>query len=56
MRLCFLLNFIVFYDIIGKRTDEMVTDWLETLNIPVITIDGRKPIKENIELILGLLR
>ncbi len=45
-----------FYDIIKKRTDETVTDWLETVNIPVITIDGRKPIEENVEIILEILK
>lgn len=45
-----------FYDIIEKRTDEVVTDWLETLNIPVIAIDGRKPIEENVDLILEILK
>ena len=41
-----------FYDIIEKRTDEVVTNWLETLNIHVITIDGRKPIEENVAYII----
>ena len=45
-----------FYDIIEKRTDEVVTDWLETLNIPVIMIDGQKPIEENVDLILEILK
>lgn len=45
-----------FYDIIEKRTDEVVTKWLKTLNIPVITIDGQKPIEENVDLILEILK
>lgn len=42
-----------FYDIIEKRTDETVTDWLETLDIPVIKVDGTKPIGENAEMVLS---
>lgn len=42
-----------FYDIIEKRTDKTVTDWLEKLDIPVIKVDGTKPIEENTEFILS---
>lgn len=45
-----------FYDMIEKRTDEIVTDWLETLDIPVIQIDGRKRPEENVKLILEVLK
>ena len=41
-----------FYDIIEKRTDETIINWLETLNIPVITVDGRKVVEENVKCIL----
>ena len=37
-----------FYDLIEKRTDKIVTDWLDTMDIPVIRVDGTKPIEENI--------
>lgn len=45
-----------FYDIIEKRTDKTVTDWLETLHIPVIQIDGRKRPEENVKFILEVLK
>ena len=44
-----------FYDIIEKRTDETIINWLETLNIPVITVDGRKVVEENVKCILEVL-
>lgn len=41
-----------FYDIIEKRTDKTITDWLETMDIPVIRVDGTKAVEENVEVIL----
>ena len=29
-----------FFDMIEKRSDKTVTDWLDTMDIPVIAIDG----------------
>lgn len=46
---------MAFYDIIEKRTDETIINWLETLNIPVITVDGRKVVEENVKCILEVL-
>ena len=40
---------------IEKRTDKTVTDWLDTMDIPVIRVDGTKPIEENIEAITDWL-
>lgn len=40
-----------FYDLIEKRTDKTVIDWLDTLDIPVIRVDGTKPIAVNVDLI-----
>jgi len=44
-----------FYDIIEKRTDKTITDWLETMDIPVIRVDGTKNTEENTEIILSEL-
>lgn len=41
-----------FYDIIEKRTDKTITDWLEVMDIPVIMVDGTKAVEVNVEIIL----
>lgn len=41
-----------FFNIVKNRTDKTVTDWLETMDIPIITVDGTKKTEENIITIL----
>lgn len=41
-----------FFNVVKKRTDKTVTDWLETLDIPIIKVDGTVPIDENINALL----
>jgi len=41
-----------FFNIVEKRSDKTVTDWLETMDIPIIEIDGTYQIEENIIAIL----
>jgi len=38
-----------FFKMAERRTERDVEDWLETLCIPVITVDGTKPIAYNVE-------
>lgn len=44
-----------FYRVAEKRTDRLVEEWLSKLDIPVIRIDGMRPIDENVDYVLGLL-
>ena len=41
-----------FFDLVKSRTDNMVEDWVQTLDCPIIRIDGTKPVEENIKLII----
>lgn len=40
-----------FYQMIAKRSEKTVTDWLAGLQILVITIDGTRPVAESVEII-----
>ena len=44
------------FSLTDGRPDTYVTDWLETVNRPVIRIDGTLPVKENIDNILSALQ
>lgn len=44
-----------FFRLIAARTDSRVTDWLEASGLPVITVDGTLPIKENVQQLLPML-
>lgn len=40
-----------FFSMVDNRPEDYPTKWLEGLEIPVITVDGTRPIEENVELI-----
>ncbi len=40
-----------FFDHICKRPEDHVTRWLETVDIPVLRVDGTLPVEENIVII-----
>ncbi|MBQ8404388.1 MAG: AAA family ATPase [Clostridia bacterium] len=40
-----------FFDMVEKRSDKDVIEWLDSVNIPVIQVDGTKTAEENIEII-----
>ena len=44
-----------FLDMVKKRSDTTVTDWLDTMDIPIITVDGTQPIEENVAEIVNKL-
>ena len=44
-----------FFDMIEKRSDKTVTDWLDTMDIPIITVDGTQAIEESIAQIIKKL-
>ena len=43
------------YALTDSRPDDYVTRWLDTVQCPVIRIDGTLPVKENLEKLLILL-
>lgn len=40
-----------FFDLISARPEDYATRWLEGVDIPVLRVDGAKPVEENIALI-----
>ena len=44
-----------FFSYAEKRTPDKIENWLKTLSCKVISLDGAKPIQENVELIISLL-
>lgn len=45
-----------FFDMVEKRSDQTVTDWLEALSIPVIEVDGTRTAEESVDIILTRLK
>ncbi|MBE5810808.1 MAG: hypothetical protein E7318_07740 [Clostridiales bacterium] len=45
-----------FYDLIAARPEDYATRWLDTVDIPVLRVDGTRPVGENIALITDWLR
>lgn len=44
-----------FFDMIEKRSDKTVTDWLDTIDIPIITVDGTQDTKDIVAEIISKL-
>ncbi len=44
-----------FFDLVEKRSEKSITDWLEALDIPIIKVDGTERIEENIDTIFNLI-
>ena len=40
-----------FFDLVKSRAENTVEKWIQSLNCPIIRIDGTKPIEENITLV-----
>ena len=43
------------FSIMDNRPDTYVTDWLETLDFPVIRIDGTLPVEKNVNYLVSVL-
>lgn len=41
-----------FFDFAESRTEDIVEEWIQSLDCPIIRADGTKPIEENINLII----
>ena len=45
-----------FFDLVESRAENTVEKWIQSLNCPIIRIDGTKPIEENINLIIEQIK
>ena len=45
-----------FYDLIAARPEDYATRWLDRVDIPVLRVDGTRPVGENVALITEWLR
>ncbi len=41
-----------FFQMVDSREDDYVETWLQTVNCPIIRVDGTKPIEDNVEYII----
>ena len=44
-----------FFSLVSSRSEDYVTNWLQTIDCPVTCIDGTRPVKENIDYLLSIL-
>ena len=44
-----------FFDMVQKRTDEPILQWLSSMRIPVIRMNGLLPVEENLQRLLAQL-
>ncbi len=44
------------FSIVDCRPDDYVTSWLETVDCPVIRVDGTLPIERNVEYLMAIIR
>lgn len=44
-----------FIDMVNNRSDNYTLDWLNNVNIPIVKVDGTKPIDENVLIIQNKL-
>lgn len=42
-----------FFDFVKSRAENSVEEWVQTMNRPIIRIDGTRPIEESVKLIIG---
>ena len=38
-----------FYDLIAARPEDYATRWLDRVDIPVLHVDGTRPVQENVQ-------
>ncbi|MGN0448604.1 MAG: AAA family ATPase [Acutalibacteraceae bacterium] len=44
-----------FLDMVESRPENDVSEWLKTIAVPVISIDGTKPVYENVKIVLDII-
>ena len=45
-----------FFEFVKSRNEKTVEKWIKTLNCPVIKLDGAKPIEENVNTIIDMVK
>ena len=45
-----------FFAFAASRSETLVEDWLESLNCPVLRVDGTKAIAQNVDFIVGQIQ
>ena len=45
-----------FYDLVAARPEDYATRWLDAVNIPVLRVDGTRPVGENVRAMTEWLR
>lgn len=45
-----------FFNLVKSRAENTVEEWVQTLDCPVIRVDGTKPIEENVKFIIERVR
>ncbi|MCH5273454.1 MAG: AAA family ATPase [Lachnospiraceae bacterium] len=45
-----------FFDLVKSRTESTVEEWVQSLNCPVIRVNGTKPVEENIKFIIEQMK
>ena len=45
-----------FYDLVAARPEDYATRWLDTVDIPVLRVDGTRPVGENVRAMTEWLR
>ena len=41
-----------FFDLVESKAEDTAEKWVQSLNCPIIRVDGTKPIEKNINLIM----
>ncbi len=44
-----------FFDMVEKRSEKDVIEWLNSVDVPIIRVDGNQPIERNVQIIKALL-
>ena len=44
-----------FFDMVEKRSEKDVIEWLNSVDVPIIRVDGNQPIESNVQIIKTLL-
>ena len=45
-----------FFEFVESRPESLVEDWLENLKCPILRVDGKKPIEQNVDYIIGQIK
>ena len=45
-----------FFEFVKYRSENVVEEWIQLLNCPILRIDGTKPIEENIDFIINQIK